>query len=132
MNDDWRDEANCKGHTDLMVLCAEDANYAFSARRKNRLATNSKIAQGLLLCQNCPVIRECNQWAEDNEEQLIIAGGKVRGGWAHTAITFRTWREEINRWEKSLRRSTPAERARQRRIAQDMHRAAGHNVADAS
>lgn len=132
MNDDWRDLANCKGHTDLMVLWPQDANYAFSPRRRYNMRQDSKIYQGLLLCQSCPVIQECNAWAEAEQETLIIAGGKVRGGFAHKSITFREWTQEMAKWEKSLRAITPQAIERQRQRAIRMHREAGHNVADAS
>ena len=45
----------------------------------NKSTKNSKVADALRICQACPVIKRCLQFAFDSNDQYAVLGGTTPG-----------------------------------------------------
>lgn len=66
----WMDHAVCKGKTHLFFSTLEDENNA-----KREPGRYKRIAAAKALCNSCPVIDDCLEWAIYAKQAHGIAGG---------------------------------------------------------
>jgi hypothetical protein len=67
----WMERGNCNGREDLFVY-----------ERFDRSVTGYKMHEALRLCMTCPVLRECETWADtqDGWTHVVIAGKVYQKG----------------------------------------------------
>ncbi|MEM1332420.1 MAG: WhiB family transcriptional regulator [Actinomycetota bacterium] len=63
-NDEWRDQANCKGHLSLF----------FAKKAERPQARARREAKANALCKECPVVEPCREFARQNREYGFWAG----------------------------------------------------------
>lgn len=63
-DDDWRDQANCTGKLSLF----------FAKKAERPQARARREAKANALCQECPVIEPCRDFARENREYGFWAG----------------------------------------------------------
>ncbi len=64
VGEDWRDHANCKGQLHLF----------FAKKAERPQARARREAKANALCQECPVMEPCREFARDNREYGFWAG----------------------------------------------------------
>ncbi|MEL6890108.1 MAG: WhiB family transcriptional regulator [Actinomycetota bacterium] len=63
-SEDWRDDANCKGQLHLF----------FAKKAERPQARARREAKANALCQECPVMEPCREFARSNHEYGFWAG----------------------------------------------------------
>ena len=71
IGDDWTDQADCKGHTDLFFVKRGD---------------NASMIQAKAICQKCPVLEECRTYVLFHPERYGIWAGMTEKDRRHYRI----------------------------------------------
>lgn len=69
----WAEDAACLPHWQTFYAAADHADHRPARRRY----THPAVAKALIVCAECPVQRQCLDWALDNHERWGVLGGKT-------------------------------------------------------
>lgn len=111
MNLEWMDRAKCRDYSTSLF-------YNEQVGLAGKAANDAAKA----ICRQCPVLKECDEWATETDEPHGIWAAKVRKGKAKTAVQCGTESGAQTHRRRHEKVCEPCERAervawRERRIA---------------